>query len=191
MVNNNCMKSTKKKTTLKISFWKEDLPDILIFCVIIAIMSFTEIACLDTLLPICIRWMYYQFVMWGIFIALEFSRVFFWKTKKKVPSLSFTFTIKCMSVLILLPAFIFIPNRHIPTKPEIECQGVVIDNTTWPAMTKTPINRNYVKVKLDGENTSFWYRLTKDTKPHGSKCIVSVKRGVFGMRYVKKVDFQY
>ena len=96
-----------------------------------------------------------------------------------------------MSVLILLPAFIFIPNRHIPTKPEIECQGVVIDNTTWPAMTKTPINRNYVKVKLDGENTSFWYRLTKDTKPHGSKCIVSVKRGVFGMRYVKKVDFQY
>lgn len=187
------MKSTKKKSTVKISFWKDILPVGLTIGVIVVIMSYIEMACLDTLLPICIRWMYYPFVMCVIFIALETFREHFGKPKKKKqkgPSLSFSFTLKCMSVLILIPAFIFIPNRYIPTKPKTEYLGVVIDNTTWPAMTKTPINNNYVKVKLNGENTSFWYCLKKDSKSLGSKCFVSVKRGIFGMRYVKRVNFQ-
>ena len=182
----------KKKATFKISFWKDILPIWLIVGVTVAIMSFTEKACLDTLLPICIRWMYYQFAMWITFIALETFREHYGKPKKKkkeAPSLSFAFTLKCMSVLILIPAFIFIPNRYIPTNPETEYQGKVIDNTTWPAMTKTPINHNYVKVKLNGENTSFWYCLGKDSKPLGGKCIVSARKGLFGMRCVNKIDF--
>ena len=77
------MKSTKKKATVKISFWKDILLEVLKIGVIVAIISYIEMACLDTLLPICIRWMYYPFVMCVIFIALETFREHYGKPKKK------------------------------------------------------------------------------------------------------------
>ena len=71
------------------------------------------------------------------------------------------------------------------------CEGLIIDiqqASVGPSKTASPL-RNYVKIKVDNENTSFWYDINKETKPLGTKCIMNIKRGFFGLRYADNVDF--
>ena len=152
----------------------------------------TQMSCMDTLLPVCIPWMYYQYVVLGTFllpfIVTPIIR-YFRKTSRKKKSISESYVWIIFVASIIIPAIIFLPNRHISLGTGTECQGVVIDQTSAVVNKSPSSDRNYVKVRLDGEETSFWYCMNKDSKPLGSKCTVYVKRGIFGMRYVKNVDF--
>ena len=71
------------------------------------------------------------------------------------------------------------------------CGFEVIDiqqASVGPSKTASPL-RNYVKIKVDNENTSFWYDINNEPKPVGTKCILSVQKGFFGLRFVENVDF--
>jgi hypothetical protein len=83
---------------------------------------------------------------------------------------------------------LFLPNRYIPISPKTERIGIVVDNTEW-GLSKTGFSSNYVKIKVAEEDVCFWYNLYKSSKPLGNKCIVSMRRGLFGIRYVENVDF--
>ena len=183
---NRPMRQKKQKSKMKKFF------SFLIFPLFVYLQIVTEMSCMDTLLPVCIPWMYYQYVVLGTFllpfIVTPIIR-YFRKTSRKKKSISESYVWIIFVASIIIPAIIFLPNRHISLGTGTECQGVVIDQTS-AAVNKSPSsNRNYVKIRIDGENTSFWHGLNKESKPLGSKCIVSVKRGIFGMRYVEEVDF--
>lgn len=162
-------------------------------CVFFLILQIvTQWSCMDTLLAICIPWMYYQFVVLGTFFLptiVNFVRKYFCKSSNRKNHIEDSYVWEIAMLLIIVPAIIFLPNRYIPIEPEKEYRGEVIDITSAPVNKSPSSNRNYVKVRLDGEDTSFWYCLNKASKPLGSKCIVSVRKGIFGMRYVEKVDF--
>lgn len=152
----------------------------------------TQMSCMDTLLPICIPWMYYQYVVLGISLLpfiINPIRKYFTKSSGKGKSFSESYVWILIVASIIIPAIIFLPNRHIPIGVEKECLGIVVDKTSAPVNKSPSSERNYVKVRLDGENTSFWYCLNKESKPLGSRCIASVRKGILGMRYVEKVDF--
>jgi len=183
--------SKSEKTERRYPFLKDVLFWTLSLFTVLFITKWIEKSCLNTLLSICIPWMYYQFALLILYIILDFIRIYFSKyfqNAAKRHFFSYVFSFKSILALIVIPAFIFIPNRYISKGQESEYQGIVTDKTTW-ALTRTASWNNYVKVKLNGENASFWYCLNKESKPLGSKCIVSVKRGIFGMRYVEEVDF--
>ena len=163
-----------------------------VFCFFVFLQIMVEKSARDTLLPICIPWMYSYLVL-GLLLMLPFlvapCKKLFCKKLKNCNTNHETFILKAVVLLIIVSAIVFIPNRYISIRPEAECQGIVVDKTSV-AFNKTPsFYRNYVKIQLDGENTSFWYCLNKNSKPLGSRCVISVRRGIFGMRYVEKADF--
>jgi hypothetical protein len=164
-----------------------------LICILLVILQIvTQKSCMETLLPICIPWMYYQYVVLGIsllpFIINPITK-YFTKSSGKGKSFSESYVWILIVASIIIPAIIFLPNRHIPIGVEKECLGIVVDKTSAPVNKSPSSERNYVKVRLDGENTSFWYCLNKESKPLGSRCIASVRKGILGMRYVEKVDF--
>ena len=163
-----------------------------VFCFLVFLQIKAEKSARDTLLPICIPWMYSYLVL-GLLLMLPIlvapCKKLFGKKPKNCNINHETFMLKAVVLLIIVSAIVFIPNRYIPIRPKSECQGIVVDKTSV-VFNKTPsFYRNYVKIQLDGENISFWYCLNKNSKPLGSKCLISVRRGIFGMRYVEKADF--
>ena len=159
---------------------------LLVFFAVLQVV--TEGSCMDTLLPVCIPWMYYEYVVLGVcslpFVVNPIRKRFLHKKKP----VSDSYGLKIAMILIIVPAIIFLPNRYIPIEPGTEYQGETISQTSVPA-TKSPSSiLNYVKIELN-QKDSFWYSLKKESKPLGSKCIVTVRRGIFGMRYVENVDF--
>ena len=98
------------------------------------------------------------------------------------------FSVKCVAAIIIIPALFFFPNRYIKIGPEIEYDGCVVDQTKWK-LSRTSSWNNYVKINIDGLNTSFWCYKGKESWPIGNKCIISTKKGVFGMSYVDDVRF--
>ena len=98
--------------------------------------------------------------------------------------------VKVSLCFILIPALVFLPNKYLSSKSSFkEEYGKVIDLTAV-SVNKTPTSKkNYVKIKLDNEDISFWYDTYKETKPLGTKCIMNIKRGFFGLRYADNVDF--
>ena len=168
-------------------------PGIVSIIVIVIATRLIEDACLKTLLPICIRWMYYQSVLLLFYIILELFRAYHARyvnknkrTKQQI--LSSSFSIRVLQILIIISGMLFLPNRYIPIGPKTEGIGIVVDNTEW-GLSKTGFSSNYVKIKIDEEDVCFWYSLYKSSKPLGNKCIVSMRRGLFGIRYVENVDF--
>lgn len=166
---------------------------ITLICILFVLLQIvTQWSCMDTLLPICIPWMYYQYVVLGIFllpILINLVRKYFVKSSNKKKIIWDSYDWKIAMLFIIVPAFIFLPNRYLPIAAEKDYRGEVIGHTSAPVNKSSSSKRNYVKIRLDGENTSFWYCLNKSSKPLGSKCIVSVRRGILGMRYIEKVDF--
>ena len=159
-----------------------------IFILFVTLQIVTEWSCLDTLLPVCIPWMYHHHVVLGVFLlsfVVNPIRKHFLHKKKPI---SDSYEFKIAMVLIIVPAIVFLPNRYIPIEPGTEYQGETISQTSV-SVTTPSCKRIYVKIKLNQEDTSFWYCLYQDSKPLGSKCIVTVRRGIFGMRYVENVVF--
>ena len=173
---------------------KEILQPLFCIFVVVSITYWIESTCLNTLLSICIPWMYYQFVLLLLFIVLEVFRDYYNKPKKPRRKnknrrvLSYTFSIKCIAAIIIIPALFFLPNRYFKIEPEIEYEGCVVDQTEWK-LSKTASWDNYVKIKIDDSNTSFWCCMGKESWPIGTKCIISARKGIFGMRYVENVRF--
>ena len=168
-------------------------PGIVSIIVIVIATRLIEDACLKTLLPICIRWMYYQSVLLLFYIILELFRAYHARyvnknkrTKQQI--LSSSLSIRVLQILIIISGMLFLPNRYIPIGPKTEGIGIVVDNTEW-GLSKTGFSSNYVKIKIDEEDVCFWYNLYKSSNPLGNKCIVSMRRGLFGIRYVENVDF--
>ena len=144
----------------------------------------------NTLLPICIPWMYDRFAMCVISILLAFIKKISGKSKEKFGSLFGGYCIKTALCFILIPALILLPNKYLPsTILAKEKYGVVIDFASVTANKSPSCKNNYVKIKLDNEDISFWYDIHKETKPLGTKCIMNIKRGFFGLRYADNVDF--
>lgn len=172
------------------STWKSLLLWAILLLAVVNIAMWVEDTCLHTLLPICIPWMYYLFILVIVYVVLELTFSYFSISRKNVAkrhTFPFTFSFKCIFVLVLVPAFIFLPNRYIQIESRSEHQGVIVDNTTWKMTRAT--SSDYVKIRIDEDNASFWYNMRKDSKPLGSKCRVSLGRGLFGMRYVEEVSF--
>ncbi len=170
---------------------KDFAPFVLSLFVAVVLTKWIEKTCLNTLLPFCFPWMYYQFVLIILFVLLESIRGRCRKYIKKIKNgtiTSFIVSYKSVILLIIIPALFLLPNRYIQTDSEVEYKGVVIDNTTW-AMTRTASWSNYVKIRIEDLNTSFWCDVEKVTQPIGTKCTVSVRRGIFRMRYVEDVRF--
>lgn len=132
---------------------KEILQTLFCIFVVVSITYWIESTCLNTLLSICIPWMYYR-----------------------------------IAAIIIIPALFFLPNRYFKIEPEIEYEGCVVDQTEWK-LSKTASWDNYVKIKIDDSNTSFWCCMGKESWPIGTKCIISARKGIFGMRYVENVRF--
>ena len=173
---------------------KEILQTLFCIFIVVSITYWIESTCLNTLLSICIPWMYYQFVLLLLFIVLEVFRDYYNKPKKPRRKnknrrvLSYTFSIKCIAAIIIIPALFFLPNRYVKIEPGIEYEGCVVDQTEWK-LSKTASWNNYVKIKIDDSNASFWCDLGKESWPIGTKCIISARKGIFGMRYVENVRF--
>ena len=167
---------------------------ITLICVLFVILQIvTQWGCMDTILPICIPWMYYQYIVLGIFLLsylVNRVRKYFRNSSNRKNVIGDSYDWKIAMLLIIMPAIIFLPNRYIPIEPEKKYRGEIIDQISAPVNKSSSSNRNYVKIRLNEEDTSFWYCLNKETKPFGNKCIVFVRKGIFGMRYVEKVDFQ-
>mgnify|MGYP004621099169 FL=1 len=172
----------------KAPFWVE----IILLMAVIALVVFFEILVQDnnTLLPICIPWMYDRFAMCVISILLAFIKKISGKSKEEFGSIFGGYCIKTALCFILIPALILLPNKYLPSTILVkEKYGVVIDLASIKINKSTSSRQNYVKIKLDNEDISFWYDTYKETKPLGTKCIMNIKRGFFGLRYADNVDF--
>ena len=172
----------------KAPFWL----DCVILLIAIALIVYLEILVQDnnTLLPICIPWMYDRFAMCVISILLAFIKKISGKSKEKFGSIFGGYCIKTALCFILMPALILLPNKYLPSTILVkEKYGVVIDLASIKINKSTSSRKNYVKIKLDNEDISFWYDTYKETKPLGTKCIMNIKRGFFGLRYADNVDF--
>ena len=94
--------------------------------------------------------------------------------------------------IVMIPAVIFLTNNFLGSEESLKhCEGLIIDiqqASVGPSKTASPL-RNYVKIKVDNENTSFWYDINNEPKPVGTKCILSVQKGFFGLRFVENDDF--
>ena len=144
----------------------------------------------NMLLPICIPWMYDRFAMCVISILLAFIKKISGKSKEKFGGIFGGYCIKTALCFILIPALILLPNKYLPsTILAKEKYGVVIDLASVTTNKSPSCKNNYVKIKLDNEDISFWYDTYKETKPLGTKCIMNIKRGFFGLRYADNVDF--
>ena len=163
-----------------------------ILIIAIALIVYLQILVKDsnTLLPICIPWMYDRFAMCVISILLAFIKKISGKSKEKFGGIFGGYCIKTALCFILIPALILLPNKYLPsTILAKEKYGVVIDLVSVTTNKSPSCKNNYVKIKLDNEDISFWYDTYKETKPLGTKCIMNIKRGFLGLRYADNVDF--
>ena len=97
-----------------------------IFILFVTLQIVTEWSCLDTLLPVCIPWMYHHHVVFGVFLlsfVVNPIRKHFLHKKKPI---SDSYEFKIAMVLIIVPAIVFLPNRYIPIEPGTEYQGETI-----------------------------------------------------------------
>ena len=143
-----------------------------------------------TLLPICIPWMYDKIGMITFSGLCALIKKYLGKSSDGFSDIWCVCFVKVSLCFILIPALVFLPNKYLPSTILVkEKYGVVIDLDSVTT-NKSPSSKNYyVKIKLDNEDVSFWYDTYKETKPLGTKCIMNIKRGFFGLRYADNVDF--
>lgn len=146
----------------------------------------------NMLLPICIPWMYDYEVLFAVSIVLALIIKYLCKSKKDFLYLWLMYFWKLAVFIVMIPAVIFLTNNFYSSEESLKhCEGLIIDiqqASVEPSKTASPL-RNYVKIKVDNENTSFWYDINNEPKPVGTKCILSVQKGFFGLRFVENVDF--
>lgn len=146
----------------------------------------------NMLLPICIPWMYDYEVLFAVSIVLALIIKYLCKSKKDFLYLWLMYFWKLAVFIVMIPAVIFLTNNFLGSEESLKhCEGLIIDiqqASVGPSKTASPL-RNYVKIKVDNENTSFWYDINNEPKPVGTKCILSVQKGFFGLRFVENVDF--
>ena len=99
-----------------------------LICILLVILQIvTQKSCMETLLPICIPWMYYQYVVLGIFLLpflIASIRKLFWEKISRKESIIDPYVWKIIMTLIIVPAIIFLPNRYIPIEKGTEYKGV-------------------------------------------------------------------
>ena len=166
--------------------------DFILLITIVALVVYLEVLVQHsyTLLPICVPWMYDIIGVNFVSILLALIKIFLRKTSEGFWDVWGTYLLKTSLCFILIPALILLPNKYLPSTILVkEKYGVVIDLDSVTT-NKSPSSKNYyVKIKLDNEDISFWYDTYKETKPLGTKCIMNIKRGFFGLRYADNVDF--
>ena len=188
------MNNKKYNRVLKnsnVSMWKFGASGIL-FIVLFTVFE----ACVrksNMLLPICIPWMYDYEVLFAVSIALALIIKYLCKSKNDFLYVWLMYFWKLAVLMVMIPAVIFLTNNFLSSEESLKhCEGLIIDiqqASVGPSKTASPPLRNYVKIKLDNENTSFWYDINNEPKPVGTKCILSVQKGFFGLRFVENVDF--
>ena len=172
----------------KAPFWV----DFILLMAVIALVVYLEVLVQHsyTLLPICIPWMYDIIGANFVSILLALIKIFLRKTSEGFWDVWGTYLLKTLLCFILIPALILLPNKYLPSTILVkEKYGVVIDLTSVTTNKSPSSKKYYVKIKLDNEDISFWYDIHKETKPLGTKCILSVQKGFFGLRFVENVDF--
>lgn len=191
MVNmNKYHKGKNVKMVYGASIWKFGVSCILF------IVLFTGLeACVrksNMLLPICIPWMYDYEVLFAVSIALALIIKYLCKSKKDFLYLWLMYFWKLAVLMVMIPAVVFLTNNFLSSEESLKhCEGLIIDiqqASVGPSKTAGPLE-NYVKIKVDNENTSFWFDINNEPKPVGTKCILSVQKGFFGLRFVENVDF--
>lgn len=146
----------------------------------------------NMLLPICIPWMYDYEVLFAVSIVLALIIKYLCKSKKDFLYVWLMYFWKLAVLMVMIPAVIFLTNNFLSSEESLKhCEGLIIDiqqASVGPSKTASHL-RNYVKIKVDNENTFFWYDINNEPKPVGTKCILSVQKGFFGLRFVENVDF--
>ena len=131
-------------------------------------------------------------VLFAVSIVLALIIKYLCKSKKDFLYLWLMYFWKLAVFIVMIPAVIFLTNNFYSSEESLKhCEGLIIDiqqASVGPSKTASPL-RNYVKIKVDNENTSFWYDINNEPKPVGTKCILSVQKGFFGLRFVENVDF--
>lgn len=145
---------------------------------------------LQTLLPICIPWMYYQFLLIIIYIVLDsaLNKIKAKYRKERGGAINCISPFRIVLLFIIIPALLLLPNRYVNKNTDVEYNGIVVDSTEW-GLSRTAKSYYYVKIKLYNTKYFFWYKTGEKPKPLGTKCIVSTRKGLFGMRYVEDVGF--
>ena len=189
-------KTNQDKMTLYVRLWKKIPPkyELLVFSggllLFVLLLFFGVTSYARTLLPYCFKWLYYLIAIFSIplFISL-------WKKYVRGSDETFSYIygviyLKSVMLFAIILSILFVPNRYILLGNPIKYNGIVVDKDYIVYTKSSSSHSSLIKIYLKDDQTSFWYDLNKKTKPVGSKCIVSVRRGIFGMRYVEKVDFE-
>ena len=145
----------------------------------------------NTFLPICIPWMDDYEWIYELSIVLTLIRKYLFKSKSVFWNLWFKNFILFVVIIIVIPASILLPNKYFGAGKEMSIRGIVIETkqASSGAPSKTPHHEEYwLKIKLSEEDAYFWYDYGEEP-PLSTKCILSVKKGLFGLRYADNVDF--
>lgn len=161
---------------------------IAVFAIILSIK--TEVSLTSTLFPICIPWMEFETTLLFLICILFLLQNYKAKRKGGKEEYNYSWIFKTILWLIIIPASVALPNRYIPISNTRIHTGKVVDKTRSKMPTKTTGGwQNYVKIKIDGEDTYFWYNLWNETKNDGAKCILYERKGIWGLSYVTNVNF--
>ena len=142
-----------------------------------------------TLLPYCFQWVYYLIALFSVPLLISVWVKYVRGSDETFSYIYGVIYLKSTIIFIFILSILFIPNRCILFGNPVNYDGIVVDKDYIVYTKSSSSHSNLVKINLKTDHTSFWYELNKKTKPIGSKCIVSVRRGMLGMRYVEKVDF--
>ena len=131
---------------------------IAVFAIILSIK--TEVSLTSTLFPICIPWMEFETTLLFLMCILFLLQNYKAKRKGGKEEYNYSWIFKTILWLIIIPASVALPNRYIPISNTRIHTGKVVDKTRSKMPTKTTGGwQNYVKIKIDGENTYFWYNI--------------------------------
>ena len=167
----------------------------IIVCSIVAIVLVVGVEFLlrrcNTILPICIPWMDDYYWIYILSFALTLIRKYLLKSKKGFVDMWLKSLILFAVIIIVIPASVLLPNKYFGVRKEMSVRGIVIE--TEQASSGAPSKAHHqsecwLKIKLSEEDAYFWYDHGKNP-PLSTRCILSVKKGLFGLRYADNVDF--
>ena len=183
------MKNKPNYNYIKDKLKNNDLLWFFIYAFVIALATITELSLMNILFSYCIPWMYYGFSIIIVIDVLVIMHIFTYKRNKE-EKYNYSWVLKIALWLIIITAFVALPNRFIPIDDTKVITGKVVDKTKWKLLSKTTGGwQNYVKIKIDGEDTFFWYNLDYENKEYGTRCLISERKGIWGLHYVTNVDF--
>ena len=145
----------------------------------------------NIIISICVPWMNAYEWVYGGALGLTLIKKYLFHSKCDIGEIWLKSLFFVSVIVIIIPASIFLLNKYLNTDKEVYVCGKVIETrheSSWEP-SKTPGSKCYwLKIKLENEDFSFWYDYGKKP-PLSTKCILSVKKGLFGLRYADNVDF--